>query len=231
MDQTVKLPSGKNFSKRDFVDVKRRASSEISCGFIITDAMLDCVQSDRQRVGQARQLFSRGVSTMFKEFYPDNVQKQDLAKFIDAVDEVCHMFTSRKAIDKENKLKNALGADLERQIPALKLLYWYIDNMTFDGARKPFQRAIKMAILVAIKLHELLKEEYDIPLLMLSRIVQDYLESFYMVVRDIFGPETKPTPLECCRRIDHIILGIFLDDESIEVEDIQALFEAESNGN
>ena len=74
MDQTVKLPSGKNFSKRDFVDVKRRASSEISCGFIITDAMLDCVQSDRQRVGQARQLFSRGVSTMFIEFYPDNVQ-------------------------------------------------------------------------------------------------------------------------------------------------------------
>ena len=48
-----------------------------------------------------------------------------MADFFDTLDKVCHMFTSRQVIDKENEAKSALGAFLDWQIPLLKKLYKY----------------------------------------------------------------------------------------------------------
>ena len=117
--------------------MKRKTDSEVTCGFRLTDIVLNCVQSDRQRVPYARELFSRATVTMIRNFFKDDPRMEEMADLFDTIDKVCHMFTSRKIIDKENELKSALGAFLDRQIPLLLKLYNLLDGMTFDGKKLP----------------------------------------------------------------------------------------------
>ena len=191
--------------------------------------MLNVVQSDRQRVPYARQLFSASTVTMIRNFFKDDPRMGAMADFFDTLDKVCHMFTSRQVIDKENEAKSALGAFLDWQIPLLKKLYKYIDEMTFDGKKLPFQKAMKMAIDTAINLQKFMQENYGLPFLMLAMIVQDHVESLFMVIRECFGPESKPPPLDCRKRMDHHLRGIFLEDKRVDVYELEAAVEAKNN--
>ena len=67
--------------------MKRKASSEITCGFHLTDIVLECVQSDRQRVPYARQLFSSATVTMIQNFYKDDPRMQEMADLFDTLGE------------------------------------------------------------------------------------------------------------------------------------------------
>ena len=228
MDKKSSFETGISFSKQDFLELKRKMPSELSSGFNLTDMVLNCVQSDRQRVKYARQLFSKNTSTNLRNLFPDNPIKNAMADLIDTVDEVCNMFTSRKILD-EDKQKCALGVYLDKQIPALKKLHYYMDTMRFDGKKLPFQTAIKMAINTAIKLQEQLKNEYGIHWLMLSRIVQDHMENCFSVIRGTLGPECRPPPLDCRKRIDHILVGQFLSDPYINIHELKEEFESQEN--
>ena len=225
MDKTAQFASGQKFSKKDLLILKRKTDSEVTCGFRLTDIVLNCVQSDRQRVPYARELFSRATVTMIRNFFKDDPRMEEMADLFDTIDKVCHMFTSRKIIDKENELKSALGAFLDRQIPLLLKLYKLIDEMTFDGKKLPFQKALKMAIMTAINLHKLMKDEYGLDWLMLAMTVQDHVESLFMVIRECFGPENKPPPLDCKKRMNHHLRGLFLEDKHVDVYDLQKAVE------
>ena len=205
--------------------MKRKAQSEVTCGFRFTDIVLNCVQSDRQRVPYARELFSRATVTMIRNFFKDDPRMEAMADLFDTVDQVCHMFTSRKVIDKENEAKSALGAFLDWQIPLLLKLHDLIDKMTFDGKKLPFQKALKMAIMTAINLHKLMQDQYGLPWLMLAMIVQDHVESLFMVIRECFGPENKPPPMDCKKRMNHHLRGLFLEDKHVDVYDLQRAVE------
>ena len=56
LDKVAKFKSGHKFSKKDLLCLKNKVSSEVSCGYGLTDTILNCVQSDRQRVPYARWL-------------------------------------------------------------------------------------------------------------------------------------------------------------------------------
>ena len=174
----------------------------------------------------ARQLFSAATVTMIRNFFKDDPRLEEMADFFDTVDKVCHMFTSRKIIDKENYLKSALGADLDNQIALLMKLYDKLAEMTFDDKKMPFQKALMMAIITAINLHRLLKDEYGLDCLMLAMIVQDHVESLFMVIRECFGPNNKPEPLECRMRMDHTLRGLFLEDKHVDIFDLQEHMES-----
>lgn len=229
LDKTSKFASGQKFSKKDLLSLKKKASSEVTCGFNFTDIILNCVQSDRQRVPYARQLFSSATVTMIRNFYKNDPRMQEMADLFDTLDQVCHLFTSRQIIDKENKAKSALGSFLDKQLALLLKLHKLIDEMTFDGKKMPFQKAMKMAIMAAINLHKLMSEEYGLPFLMLAMIVQDHVESLFMIIRECFGPENKPQPLDCRKRMDHHLRGLFLEDKLVDIYDLEEAVEVQQN--
>ena len=92
----------------------------------------------------------------------------------------------------------------------------------------PFQNALKMAIKTAIELREFLHKEYGIPWLMLSKLVQDHLESLFLLVRALFGAECKPPPLECVKRMNHIVINTLIQDQNFDIFSIQEVLENEN---
>ena len=217
MDNKATFGNGRSVSKRDFQDLLRKVNSEVTCGYRISEFAINVVQSDRQKTKYMRDVFNLGTSSMFKSFFPNDPNKLELANLIENIDEVCNMYCSRKVYDDENKQKSALGTYLDKQIPALRKLEETVDKMKFDGSRMPFQNAIKICVNTAINLQELLKKDYDIDYLMLSLITQDHVESLFSVIRALFGAECKPSPLDCMKRLDHILLDTFLKDPNFDI--------------
>ena len=189
--------------------------------------VLECVSSDRQIVGYARTFFSKAMSTMFREFFPSDKNKQFLADLIENVDQVSSLFDSRK-IFADDRASDALGVALEKQIPILEKFVEYVDGLKFDGRRMPFQNALKLAIKTAIELQQFLQAEYGIPWLMLSKLVQDHLESLFSVVRALFGAECKPPPLDCMKRMNHIVINTLIQDDNFDVFSLKEILEQEN---
>ena len=84
-----------------------------------------------------------------------------------------------------------------------------------------FPRAMIMALKGSIQLQELLSQKYGVPHLRLSVTTQDPLESFFSVIKGIFGYESRPTPLDFCRRMDHYLTTKFLQEEKVTIFDIE----------
>ena len=98
-----------------------------------------------------------------------------LSKFLRVVDKAFDILTSTELYNK-NPWKNALDVNIEEQRKVLLELYDYIDKMKFLGpngrTKCPFQKALKISIKVALQLQEELKNNFGIPYLLTSRIVQ-----------------------------------------------------------
>jgi hypothetical protein len=166
------------------------------------------------------------VATIFEQFFPDDWQKQTLAKFIRALDHGFDILTSRVIFSK-NPSKSALEVNLPQQIARLNSLYELLDsvhfnpgNKTSDGpqAQLPCQKASKMAITAAIKLQEILATQHDTPWLMTSNICQCYLESWFGVIRGKGGSNVHPTALDFLGRAGRYLKEIFLKDDKFDVE-------------
>ena len=69
--------------------MKSKVQSEVSCGYGLTDIVLNCVQSDRQRVPYARQLFSASTVTMIRNYFKNDPRMQEMADFFDTIDKGC----------------------------------------------------------------------------------------------------------------------------------------------
>lgn len=67
IDDVMKLKNGTVVSKKDLNDLRSKISSEITCGFRLTDLHFDCKGTDRQSVRLARQLLSKSVGVMLKK--------------------------------------------------------------------------------------------------------------------------------------------------------------------
>ena len=112
---------------------------------------------------------------MLRNFFPDEESKLALADFIDNVSDVFDIMSSRVIFSKV-PLKSALRVSLEKQTQILLQLFQNMDTMTFDERKIPFQDGIKISITCALQLQGVLANDYGIKYLMVSRMVQDFLE-------------------------------------------------------
>ena len=233
LDNKIRFENGELISKQDFVQLKQRVSSgAVTCGFKLTDMVLHCVQSDRQNVASAIALYSLSVAVMFREYFATDENKLCLADFIETVHYCSQMFNSRKVYDNQDPQKNALGTDLEKQLKKLKRLIYYMKTIKIIGpGHAKFPRAMIMALKGSIQLQELLSQKYGVPHLRLSVTTQDPLESFFSVIKGIFGYESRPTPLDFCRRMDHFLTTKFLQEEKVTIFDIERAMEETENLN
>ena len=111
------------------------------------------------------------------------------------------MFNSRKVIDPQDSEKNAFGTDFENQIKKIDKMIAHMSTIEFFDANgkkvhAKFPRAIILALKGAVDLQKLLKEVYGIPYLRLSVNTQDPLESFFGVIKGMFGYEARPNKLQ-----------------------------------
>ena len=85
--------------------------SEVSCGSRIKDIHIFCTKSDRMRVNLARDLLSKQVSIIFKNFFSQDEAKLELSKFIEVVDLCFNILTSNKIYSKDPS-QQALEVDM-----------------------------------------------------------------------------------------------------------------------
>ena len=112
MDDHVIFESGNTVSQKDFISLKQKVMSEVSCGFRITDLHIYCKKSDRMRVNLARELLSKQVSLIFQNFFSQDASKMELSKFIEVVDLCFNILTSNKIYDSKDPSKQAFEVDI-----------------------------------------------------------------------------------------------------------------------
>ena len=64
-----------------------------------------------------------------------------------------------------------------------------------------------------------------IPYLRLSVNTQDPLESFFGVIKGMFGYEARPPLTNFNKRMDHYIIGKLLEEEKVDIFDVQKAVE------
>ena len=103
--------------------------------------------------------------------------------------------TSRCMIYKGDHMKDAFRMHYEEQSAILNELKNYVNMIQFSSKTNYFQKGISINSVFA--LHKDMKEKYDLPYLMTSRLDQNYLEVFNSKMRlaDRRGANRDPTAL------------------------------------
>ena len=115
LDDVVKLPSGHIVTSDDFFDLLEVVQSEITSGFHLSEKDLQVSGNDRQDVGSAVRLLSDRTAALLKEHFPNDLNKQALAKAIDTMDKCFKIMTSRVLLDNSDDWKCALGIHFDKQ--------------------------------------------------------------------------------------------------------------------
>jgi hypothetical protein len=108
LDKATVFSDGSIATKEDFETLFQMVSSEISCGYKLTDLHLNCQGSDRQNVRLACQLLSNTTATIFKILFPNDKHIATLSDFIKTLDEAFDIMTS-KVIFSNKPSRCALG--------------------------------------------------------------------------------------------------------------------------
>ena len=88
LDQFKLLGDGTGFCKQDFQDLfdyVKKNNEEVSCGFFLKQAHLECVSQDRQDTRLAVQLFSDRTAALFRRFFPNDPSKKAAADYCDLI--------------------------------------------------------------------------------------------------------------------------------------------------
>ena len=86
LDKILTFRNGSSVSKKDFEELQEICmKSEISVGSYLSDILIHCSKSERQRVKWARLLLSSTTADLFRHFFPNDDGKMQLADLIDAV--------------------------------------------------------------------------------------------------------------------------------------------------
>ena len=163
LDFVTILPCRTKVSKRDLRDLQKACESEITCGFILEDILLDCVSSDRQNYKYMIRLLSDLTSANIYRFFNQNQAKCAFAHFIGLIATVYKIMSSRIIWNKENDCwKDALSVNLEKQIAKLNEFIQYVENTEFGPNPNRFQNGMISTIRCTISLQKLLASKYNV---------------------------------------------------------------------
>lgn len=112
LDEEVVLPCGCKVSVADFYDLLdkvRAQTSDHTTGFHINEDHLEVQSQDRQDVRMAMQLLSERTAAALTKYFPNEPNKQALAKFVLCCANAFKVATSRIKEDRKDHLHSALG--------------------------------------------------------------------------------------------------------------------------
>ena len=221
LDDEMTIKKGKTIRREDLLTIKGK--TEIRGAFKLDDIHFYCKQQDRQRVSLARDLLSKRSAMMYKALHPNEEKFQLLGEFIETVDECFNILTSQKMYDND-PLKCALEVHLEKQLKPLEKLVKYMKTIKWSG-RPRFNKAIIIAIKCAIELQKMLAEIHGIPNLMTENITQDFLESFFSVIRAMMWANNNPTALMFLQRLKYYVTEKILEDDDFDIFTLKEILE------
>ena len=172
----------------------------------------------------AVELMSIRSANICKTLYPDDPKMQFLAELFTCADSCFKILTSTKYFDKEDKMKNALGTNLPDQLAKLDKFNTFLRTMKFSG-RPRFHKGLQIAMECAKGLQEYLAENHSHPHFLTNSIIQDFLESFFGVIRAMGGANNNPDTIQFLQRVKHYITQKILEDESFDIFSMQEALE------
>ena len=213
LDDNVTI-NGVMVNKLDIL--KLRGVTEIRGGFKLEDQHFYCKGQDRQVVKYAVDLLSIRSANLCRTLYPNDPKMQALADLFTVADNCFKIMTSTTFNDKKDKRKNALEVNLEEQLPELNKIEGYLRTMKFSGKPR-FHKGMIIAKKAAVELQQYLAENGNQAKLLTGSIVQDFLESFFGVVRAMGGSNTNPDTFMFLQRIKFYIVQKILEDDNFDI--------------
>ena len=159
-----------------------------------------------------------------KSLYPDDPKMLFLAELFTCAEECFKIMTATKYFDKNDSMKNALGTNLPNQLAKLEKFNTYLRTMKFSG-RPRFHKGLQIAMECAKGLQEYLAENHSHPHFLTNGIIQDFLESFFGVIRAMGGANNNPDTIQFLQRVKHYITQKILEDESFDIFSMQEALE------
>ena len=226
LDDLVILPGNYKISIRDLEDLLAKVRGEYTTAFKFSDDHLDVQGSDRQNATLALQTISEEIAANLKRFFPRSEAKKAMADFFITVARSYKIMCSRQFYCSKDKFKSALRAYYIDQLEVLQQLMHYMENTKFGSNKNKFAKGFIITTKSFVELHALLKDEYDFPLLITSRICQDYVENFFSVTRMMDGGGNRvPSSMETLYRIARNLINAILKDGKIDIFDLKEALE------
>ena len=144
--------------------------------------------------------------------YPNDPKMIELAGLFTVAHNCFKILTSTKQYDPVDKFKSALEVNLNEQLEELSKMWRYMETMKFSG-RPRFNKGIIIAIKAAIGLQADLARDYNIPTFQTSHMTQDFLESFFSVIRGMGSANNNPDTFLFLHRVKAYITQKILEDD------------------
>jgi len=210
LDTGFVLENGTTVTKEALFHLIQKEDTDLKCCFKLTLGHLTVFGVERQRVRLAAQLFSSTVANSLKEFYP---KLEELANFIQKIDNFFDVFNSRSENDCRKFLKSGYGIYTAEQNLALDTMYHLCSTMrsiTKTGKRKallPFQIGIMESIHSLKSLFHYLQEKYNINYILTFKLHQDALENLFSQIRGLGHQYDNPNPIEVKNRLRILMIS------------------------
>lgn len=221
LDDTMTLEKNIHVTRADLLKIKGK--TEVRGAFKLDDIHFYCKQQDRQSVSLARDLLCQRSGMLYKAMYPDDEKMQKLGDFINTVDECWRILTSKKVID-DDPLKSGLEVHLKKQKESLEKLVKYMKSIKWSGKPR-FNKGIRIAIKCAIGLQEMMATKFNVPSLMTANHTQDFLESFFGVIKGMMAANNSPTAVMFLQRCKYYITQKILEDDDFDIFSLKETLE------
>jgi hypothetical protein len=203
------LQNGAVITKQPLIrllELPRDPNSEFNSLFKLSYNHLNVDNTEKMNVEYAAQTLSHSVAVALRRYLKDDAEAQELALFIDNINDWFDIMNSHHPNEKLDTKKPF--AYTHNQIQKLDEVYKMIKNMlrTDRKSIQVFQKGILISIQSIKTLYCEMKRRYGVNYILTYKVNQDLLENFFSQIRG-WGGTTHPSPLQCINRIKLIILG------------------------
>ena len=220
LDDEATIEKGVTVSRADLL--KLRGKTEVRGAWKLEDIHFYCKNQDRQSVSIARNLLSERSGKLMKAMFPNDHRMQVYAEFILVIDECFKILTSKKLYD-EDPLRCALEVHLDQQLKSLNKLVAYMKKIKWSGKPR-FNKGIRIAIKCATGLQQTLAG-FGVPNLMTENHTQDFLESFFSVIKAMMWANNSPTALMFLQRVKYYVTQKLLEDDDFDIFSLKEMLE------
>ena len=126
------------------------------------------------------------------------------------------MFEAYEIMTNSNP-ESAFGVNLDEQIAILERAKTFFETTRYDSNRIKFQAGMIKTINALIGFIKFICDRYNVPYVLLSKLTQDWIESYFGVMRGMNGPSDNPSPLELLYRIRKDLIMRFLEDQDFDL--------------
>ena len=179
--------------------------------YLENDVLYDCSGGERMVFKWADQIFHEVTARLYRENFPGDIAKEELADCIFVMSELKKLLTSKKSdAESDDVAKQALGLYPGYQFEMLEIAYKYFETMSYSG-RNFFQEGAMLTIRGILGLLEHLKTNYGVDHLYTINLTQDFLERFFGKLRAMGNYDPNPSPQQFLNRVQKAITEILLE--------------------